>query len=130
VGHESLCESGEGEGRLATGETQPLHGEELLRNSGTGLQRVIQDDRHQKHDVVGHIETAFSRESPFATEITFAPPLGGRGNHRHEISALANLPADFLIPSIATTEFVFVVPDFKSGRGQGFTQLSGRSPIF
>ena len=68
--------------------------------------------------VIRHIEGSLNGEPPFPPEITLRPRLGLSRNERHEVVALANLPADLLIPGLSAAKLAFVVPNFEAQRSQ------------
>src|SRR5580698_9061468 len=68
--------------------------------------------------IVRHVESAFDREPPFSSEVTFRAGFRLGGNERHEVVAFADLLADLLIPRLAATELALVVPNFETQRAQ------------
>ena len=87
-----------------------------LRHPGACFRKVRDVDRQQKHHVVCHIERALRGLAPLAPEIAFLPGLSGVGNNRHEIIALSNPSSNFLVPCIAASELIFVIPNVDAVR--------------
>jgi hypothetical protein len=57
-------------------------------------------------------------EAPLEPEVPFRPRLRMRGNNRQEERAVADLPANRLIPDIAAAQFTLVKPHFDAGGAQ------------
>ena len=114
AGKDPAAQRLERRGRLPIGKPQPLHGEELLGYPGARLIRAVDHHRQEKEVIVRHVERALDRQTPFAAEVTLVPRLGPRRHDGHEVVALADLAADFLIPCIAAAEFALVEPYFET----------------
>jgi hypothetical protein len=106
-----------------------LNQEELLRNSGASLIRVVNDDGQKKGMIIGHIERALDGQTPLSSEITLVPSFGSGRYERHEIIAFAYLLADLLIPQIPATELAFIEPDLKPKTRQGLSNEPRRLAI-
>src|ERR1019366_1565122 len=115
---------------LAAREPQPLHGEKLVRHTRTVFRRAIDRDGKQEEHVVRHVERTVGGKAPLPAEIDLLALLRGRGDHRHEIVAGANLAADFLVSSVAPTEGAFVIPDVEPGGFKRITKQSGGGAVF
>jgi hypothetical protein len=107
-----------------------LNREKFLRNSGSSLSGVIDDDGQEEGMIVGHVEGSLDGQPPLPAEITLRPRCGLRGYERHEEIAFAYLSADLLIPHIPSVQPTLVVPNFESKRRQGVPNRLRRRAIF
>ena len=130
TGEQPAAEGREGGRGPAGGEAEPLDGEKFVGDARPEFARAVDDDGQEEHDVVGHIEGALGGEAPFAAEVTLLAGLGGGRDHRHEIVAVADLAADFLVPGVAAAEFAFVIPDFETGGGEGIAHGACGGAVF
>ena len=72
---------------------------------------------------------ALRGEFPFQPEIPLAPLLRVGRHHRHEQRALLDLPAEFLVPRIATAQLALVEPYFDAEAVQRVGNAAGRGGI-
>ena len=79
-----------------------------VRHIRVRVTRVINDDRNQKRQPVGHVANAFDRQPPFAAKVALVTSVRVYGNEGHEENALVDLVADLLIPGVATPQFALI----------------------
>jgi len=111
--------------RVAAGQAGPLHRAKLLRHAGDAVIGVVDDHRHEKGLLGGHVVHAVDGEPPLAPEVTLEARLSVGGNDGHEQRAFANLAADLLVPDIPTAQLALVEPDFDAAGSQRLANASG-----
>jgi len=95
-----------------------LRRRERVGNIRFGLGRVIHAHGHDERAASSHEVRALLGEPPFEPEVSFRPRLGVVGNERQEERAIADLPADRLVPDIAAAQFALVKPHLDAGGAQ------------
>ena len=93
------------------------------------LGSIVDDDGHQKHCVVRHIERTLDGQAPFSAEIALAARVGLRRYDGHEEVALTDLAADLLIPCISAEQVALVVPRLEPEERKGIPDELHRSTI-
>jgi hypothetical protein len=112
--------------RRTLGQPSPLHLEERVWHVRAVVFGPIQNNRHQKRLSPGHEVRALLRQAPLEAKVTFESPLRVGRNDWHEQGAFIDLPANALVPNVATNQFALVKPNFDSSRMQGLTDTFGR----
>ena len=62
---------------------------------------------------------ALISQSPLQSKIAFRSRLRVGRDHRHEQSAVLNLPADFRVPLVADHQLIQIKPYLHAGRAKG-----------
>ena len=115
----------EGGCRLPERDREPLDRHEFVGNAGLVLRGGIYRHRQDKHDVIGHVMGPVDCELPLPPEVALLARVGVGRDNRHEEPAFPDLPADLLVPGVASPQLALVVPDIEAGDGKGVAEGPG-----
>src|SRR5215469_14488478 len=82
---------------------RPLHFAKAVRYAGGCVFRVVDYDRDQERNVLGHVTGTFYCQPPLTTKIPFLTGVRVRGDDRHEQCTVMDLLANLAVPGVAAS---------------------------
>jgi hypothetical protein len=121
-------------GELRRGDTRgqlhPLKFTKAVGHRGIGHGTAVDRNGDQECPVGGHQVRAVDCKLPFQPEIALGSVARLGRDQRHEERAGSYLPANLLVPGVATAKFALVKPNFDTGGTQRGANPQGRLRVF
>ncbi len=111
------------------GEARPLHAHKLGWHDGAVFLGVVDRDGRDEGHAFGEQVRLLDGKFPFEAEVALLARLRVRRDERHEERAVVNLLANFCVPRVPATQFVFVEPHFESGTAQRLGDATRRRGV-
>src|SRR3984885_5628810 len=111
--------------RLSFRQPRPLHFMKFVRNSRPAFGSLVNNNRHQKSPLWGHVTGPVHGQGPLTAEISFVALFGTGRDDGNEKSTAQYLVANLVVPRIPAAELTLIKPDLDTGGPQRIADAAG-----